>query len=256
MNAKVIHTCIDMTLEGQAAIEAEKLAIRENPANLSAGFDIGAGGISPLELALEKRALWKPGRTLKIRFLGGVPPVRQKVEEIALQWTQFANLNFDFGDHPDAEIRIAFIPGMGSWSYVGTDCLAAPEDQPTMNLGWLTSETRDEEYSRVVLHEFGHALGCIHEHQHPAGGIPWNVAAVLRYYTTPPHNWTPDRVELNLFKRYDSNQTQFSAFDPQSIMLYPVPNDLTEGDFEVGWNRELSETDKNYIGQVYAKASA
>ena len=47
-----------------------------------------------------------------------------------------------------------------------------------MNLGWLTAATPDEEYSRVVVHEFGHALGCIHEHQSPAATFQWNKEAV------------------------------------------------------------------------------
>jgi len=43
-----------------------------------------------------------------------------------------------------------------------------------MNYGWLRDDTQDEEYSRVVLHEFGHALGCIHEHQQPKFGRVWD----------------------------------------------------------------------------------
>ena len=34
-------------------------------------------------------------------------------------------------------------------------------------------------------------------------------------------------------------------------MLYPIPNDLTIGDYEVGWNTGLSDVDKSYIGSVY-----
>jgi len=39
--------------------------------------------------------------------------------------------------------------------------------EPTMNYGWLKDDTDDVEYRRVVIHEFGHALGAIHEHQNP-----------------------------------------------------------------------------------------
>ena len=34
-------------------------------------------------------------------------------------------------------------------------------------------------------------------------------------------------------------------------MLYPVDNRLTIGDFEIGWNTELSDVDKQYIGTIY-----
>lgn len=51
-----------------------------------------------------------------------------------------------------------------------------------MNYGWLYPDTPDQEYSRVVLHEFGHALGAIHEHQHPEAAIPWDKPKVYEYY--------------------------------------------------------------------------
>lgn len=33
-----------------------------------------------------------------------------------------------------------------------------------MHFGWLRDDTDDVEWRRVVVHEFGHALGAIHEH--------------------------------------------------------------------------------------------
>ena len=46
-----------------------------------------------------------------------------------------------------------------------------------MNLGWFFNENDPdaEEYYRTTLHEFGHALGFLHELQHPFGSIPWDV---------------------------------------------------------------------------------
>jgi hypothetical protein len=241
---------VDRVLGGQAEIEAAVAAVKENPTN--AGLDL-YGEPVPKELVLASKKLWKPGRTIKIRFIDGLAPVKEKVIQIARLWEEYAYLHLDFGDHKEAEIRIAFIPGMGSWSFVGTDCLVVPQNKPTMNLGWLTSETTDEEYKRVVLHEFGHALGCVHEHQHPQGGIPWDKPAVYRFYSGPPNNWSKEQVDRNLFQHYNSTQTQFSQFDPESIMLYAVPNHLTSGDFEIGWNEKLSDIDKSFISTVYPR---
>jgi hypothetical protein len=58
-------------------------------------------------------------------------------------------------------------------------------------------------------------------------------------------------VDFNLFRKYNKLLTQFTEFDPRSIMLYAIPNNLTIGDFEVGWNRELSDMDKAFIGAMY-----
>ena len=58
-------------------------------------------------------------------------------------------------------------------------------------------------------------------------------------------------VDTNLFQRYGASQTQFSRFDEMSIMLYPVDNSLTIGNYEVGWNQKLSDTDKEFIGVCY-----
>ena len=157
------------------------------------------------------------------------------VEEHAKRWSDFANITVEFGNDPDAEIRISF-EQEGSWSYIGTVALAIDKSEPTMNFGWLEESTPDEEYERVVVHEFGHALFCIHEHQNPVTTIPWDKDAVYAYYMGPPNNWTKDQVDQNLFARYSTDITQYSAFDPKSIMLYPIPNELTIGDYEVGFN--------------------
>jgi serralysin len=208
--------------------------------------------VRPPSLAALNEKLWPNGTTLRCTFIGGEPSVRAKVERYAQQWTEHANIRFAFGMFANAELRIAFDVG-GSWSYLGTDALAVPANQATMNYGWLTPSTVDSEYSRVVLHEFGHALGCYHEQQHPETAIPWDREAVRRFYGGPPNNWTDAEIEVNIYQRYDRGISRFSAYDPTSIMHYPIPNELTLGDFEVGWNTVLSATDTQYAGILYPR---
>lgn len=215
-------------------------------------YELNQPGVSTATRAAAMRSkIWEPtGRTLRVRFLDGEPTVQQKVIRFAQEWCAYANLQFDFGDHATAEIRISFqLPG--SWSFIGTDALGVPALEPTMNFGWLTPGTPNDEVRRVVLHEFGHALGLIHEHQNPAAAIPWNRAAVYDYYGGPPNNWTPAQVEVNLFQTYTAELTQHSAFDPHSIMLYPIPAEFTEGGFCVGLNQTLSAFDREYIAAWY-----
>ena len=201
------------------------------------------------EMAVAGYKYWPPNKVLRVHFIGGTPTMRSKVEHYAKVWHPFINIRFDFVDDPNAEIRVAFVPDGTSWSALGTDALKQvwfPNE--TMNFGWLQDDTPDDEYSRVVTHEFGHALGCIHEHQNPAVEIPWNKDAVYRYYEQS-QGWSKEKVDQNLFRRWEG--ALHSDFDRFSIMLYAVPKELTTGGFEVGWNRELSEMDKKFISMTY-----
>lgn len=256
MPTDTVRVCVERPLPADRVMEAAERAIEENPDNapvLRFRPGLGVGPSPPLALAAVTGKKWRPERTLRIKFLDGVSEVQAKVEGFAHQWTQHANLKFEFVADTEAEIRISF-QGPGSWSYIGTDALSIDLEEPTMNFWWLGPGSADAEYSRVVLHEFGHALSCIHEHQHPEADIPWDKEAVYRYYGGPPNNWSRAQVDRNLFRKYDSTRTQFSEFDRQSIMIYPIPNEFTVGDFEVGWNRVLSQTDKAYVGVMYPSA--
>ncbi len=164
---------------------------------------------------------------------------------------KYADLDFSFGSDPQSEIHIDIGSDGQSWSQIGTDCLSVGQNNASMHYGWLTPTTADNEYSRTVIHEFGHALGCFHEHQSPAGNIHWNKDAVYRYYEGPPNNWSQAQVDGNLFAKYDKNITQYSALDPTSIMMYPIPAAFTTDGFTTGWNRVLSATDKAYVRRWY-----
>ena len=248
-----IKTCTDRILPSDLFEEAANRATDEEAANVpivTVHPGLGVAPPTPSEMAGITGKKWKNGRTLRVSFLDGDPAVQTKVEHYAHLWEPHANISLDFGSAADAEIRISF-EEEGSWSYIGTDALTIAGAEPTMNFGWLTTESEDEEYERVVVHEFGHALSCIHEHQNPATNIPWDKEAVYAHYAGPPNNWTRAQVDQNLFRRYSQSITQFSEFDRESIMLYPIPNELTVGDFEVGFNRRLSDTDEEFIASMY-----
>lgn len=182
--------------------------------------------------------LWPNGSTLSIRFMGGTTDQHNTVKQYAKQWTDHANLNFEFNDAPNADIRIAFADD-GAWSYVGTDAKQAPLSEATMNYGWL-----DE---AVILHEFGHAIGLAHEHQNPDGGLQWNEAAVIRDLSGPPNNWDEATIRHNVLNKYRQDQVNGTEFDEESIMLYSFPANWTINGFRTEPNSVLSETDKAFV---------
>ena len=191
---------------------------------------------------------WINGSTLKIQFLEGTASQQSLVREEAKWWTDQANLQFDFGNHPDAQIRIAFAESDWAWSYIGTECNDIPRDEPTMNLGFLDAGT--------AAHEFGHAIGLAHEHQSPAGGIQWNEAVVIAELAKSPNFWDEATVRHNVLEKYAADQVNGTEFDPQSIMLYFFPASWTLNGVGTEANDSLSALDKQFIAsaKMYPRA--
>nr|WP_294692547.1 hypothetical protein [uncultured Friedmanniella sp.] len=195
--------------------------------------------------------LWENGKTLRVRFLDGDPAVQAKVEAIAHEWEAEANLTLEFVASGPAEIRISFAEKGFSWSAVGTDAGTAATGEPTMNYGWLEPGTGTREYQRVVRHEFGHALGMIHEHQNPTAAIPWDRSKVYAHYAR--QGWSRADVDFNLFQIFGEDSTNHTSFDPLSIMQYAVPDSLTIGSYAIGWNTELSQLDREFMRLQYPR---
>ncbi|KAF9038885.1 hypothetical protein BDP27DRAFT_1183588, partial [Rhodocollybia butyracea] len=209
---------------------------------------------APLAIGLYVRKMWLPGRTLRCYFMGGSPYVQSKIREYAAVWEQYANIYFEFVDDRLAEIRISFDLADGSWSYLGTDALLRRADQATMNYGWFNDNTPDEEFSRTVVHEFGHALGCVHEHQQPNANIQWNKPVVYNSYWIS-QRWTRAEVDAQVFARYNAADVTSSAFDNLSIMEYAIPAEFTLNGWSAPNNTHLSQTDIAFITTMYPGAN-
>lgn len=212
-------------------------------------------GTVRLRAAVERLKLWDSGRTIRVKYLDGLGEVQEKVTSIAKEWEQVTNLTLRFVTSGAAEIRISFEDKGFSWSTVGTDALTVPGSQPTMNYGWLEPTTSTQEYQRVVRHEFGHALGMIHEHQNPAaqGQIPWDRPKVYAYYAQ--QGWSQEDVDFNIFQTYAEELTNHTQFDPTSIMQYAVPDALTIGSYAIGWNIALSALDREFMLRQYPRST-
>lgn len=172
--------------------------------------------------------------------------VQQAIKKIVRERIKpLVNLDIEFVNNPEkANVRISFNPDGGAWSLVGTDHLHK-KTGATMNLGWFDVPT--------VLHEFGHMLGMIHEHQNPRGeNIKWNDSKLFKW-AKETQGWSEKTTEQNIIDKYNISSINGSNFDPLSIMLYFFPSDLTTNNKGTEQNLGLSGVDVEWISKMYPK---
>ena len=226
---------------------------------------------------------WKPNDTITIGFMGDGTNVSRKtynelsneidtegkrlkidplqkivdnmsvidgIKEIIKQRIQpIVGLTFNYVDDPNsANVRISFDVNDGAWAVIGTQCLDDENNgKATMNLGWFDVAT--------TIHEFGHVLGLIHEHQNSHDNpISWNKQAVYEWAQSDQH-WDQQTTNENILQNYPVNQINGSIFDPLSIMLYFFPASLTTNQQGTRQNLRLSGYDVKYISEKYPGGS-
>jgi astacin (peptidase family M12A) len=184
--------------------------------------------------------------TLGVHFLDGSEDNKAVVRQAALSWLQGelgARLAFRF-DVPrsHAQITITFKTSENS-SVVGRESARHAARYPTMHLADVVPH--------VIQHEFGHAIGLQHEHQHPGRGIRWNVSNVL--IDMAKQGWSAADVQANIFDRYSTRYACLGdpAFNPNSIMLYPIPKRWTMNGFSSGTNTTISPRDRRCVEALY-----
>ena len=138
MTEETKYFCIDRIIPSEHTWLADLQAIQENPTNRS-----------PFE-AVSTGKFWRPGSIIPVAFLEGTSELWERIAFYANQWVQYANINFLFDNRTDAKIRITFRQRIGTWSYIGTDALSIPHDQPTMNYDNLTASSSEYAFSYYV----------------------------------------------------------------------------------------------------------
>lgn len=177
------------------------------------------------------RTKWVNGTVLHYAFLDedgdlvGGEEQRDEVRRAFQEWKELG-IGLEFTEVPDpadAEVRISFLAGDGSWSYVGRDVLLIGVREPTMRFGWnLTSQ-----YGKATArHEIGHTLGFAHEHQNPFAGIVWDEEKVYAELGKPPNNWPRETTFHNILRKLAADEVMGSTWDPDSIMQYGFPAGL------------------------------
>ncbi|HEY0356685.1 MAG TPA: M12 family metallopeptidase [Flavisolibacter sp.] len=248
----MVKICMDMpVLNGQLPPRVNK-PVRPLP-KINSDGSLSAVAVQRQGLVSATEKMWNPGDVITVYMStsNGSDRIREKVKQYAKEWEKYANIKFDFNSgFNEAKIRIGFFNTKQSWSWIGRDVLMNPFRKYTMNFGWFDHNTTETEFSRTILHEFGHALGFHHEHQSPAASFQWDLPKTYKYFKDEM-NWTPDEVNLNVINKYSQSNTNYSAYDPRSIMHYFFPQGLVLNGTEFGGEYMLSSTDITYAGYWY-----
>jgi hypothetical protein len=237
--------------------------------------DAPAPVVQRLRGVVARALTWRPGQTIKVCFRSGSRGAHERVVRVAREWMQYANVVFDFhengaprrcrGDgHED--IKIDFTDNKGWWSAYGT---ISRQRDPSMNLQFFGVDTPryangqpapELELRRIILHEFGHALGMMHEHQSPHAEcdseIDWDAA----YRMGVKLGWDKDMVHAQMRQLINPEEFNMTAVDRKSIMHYSLAPELfKQGRNSKCWvpdNDDLSEQDRRFIATIYPRDGA
>ncbi len=211
--------------------------------------------LSSAVLVPEKR--WPTGSTLNVWFIDGTPHWHQIVESTASEWSKYGNLQFRFFAQQPSEshIRISFE------GYDGTQLgrhQSLNDDFPTMRLASVAKTKLSLDYKkRIILHEFGHALGFEHEFRHPQWpyGDAW--PRQQRLDCASRLSVREDAVLARcseLTEPLDESLVWAYPFDPDSIMNYPVQAKWLDNRLlDIEPALELSALDKIAMAASYPK---
>lgn len=254
----VTRVCQSRFLPIDKIAEADRVAFMINPRNRLAGEHLGASDASGQErLVVNRRVFWgKQGVLLTVGFLDAPDAGLKKKILIHMNAWNAKGANVQFVEsETDPQVRIARADQprekAGYWSFLGTDILTIPKDEPTMNLEGFTMATPDTEFRRVVRHETGHTLGFPHEHLRAELVAKLDRDKVFAAYSKS-YGWSRDEVdEQVLTPLEESSNFGSSSPDPRSIMCYEIVGDLTIDGQPIIGGTDIDELDYDFVGNLY-----
>jgi hypothetical protein len=196
------------------------------------------------------------GVRLTVGFLdGGSTALRKRILQHLNAWSKKANVRFrEAKTDPDVRITRVDSPEdmRGYWSYLGTEILGIPTNEPTMNLEGFTARTAEAEYRRVVRHEAGHTLGFEHEHMRREFVERIDVRKAIKYFRET-EDWDAQDVRDQVLTPLEEASIRGTPGDEHSIMCYQLPGEITRDGRPITGGVDMDESDHTFAASIYPK---
>ncbi len=236
--------CTIKHLPDELKMQADQKAIEINPMNEP-----------KTELAAKVRKLWpQSGVSLTVQFIDNpMPPadVRSRILTHMNAWDKYGNINFKEVTS-SGQVRIT-LRGNRFWSFLGTDILLIPSNEPTMCLGGFDMSTPESVYRRVVRHETGHTLGYEHEHLRKEIIYKIDRQKAIDYFKEM-FKWSDEMTIQNvLTPLMDSEIITTESADTASVMCYSLPGEIMKDGKPVIGGDDISKDDGDLTSKLYPK---
>lgn len=214
---------------------------------------VGMGLMEPEHLAVLTSKYWGPnGVKLTTAFMEQTSVEdRNEILRHLNAWGQYCNVEFVYSTQ-NPQVRISRGQG-GYWSYLGTDILGIPSNQPTMNLQGITARTAESEKRRVIRHEAGHTLGFPHEHTRKQIVDRIDVNKAIQYFQQT-QGWSRQTViQQVLTPLEEASIMGTSSAEETSIMTYQLPGSIMKNGQGVPGGNDISQNDATFANKLYPK---
>lgn len=198
----------------------------------------------------DKDALWPQHSTIRVSLLGMTEEQKNFTKKQICKWAPHINLCIQFTDRPDGHIRIKADNNIiGGYSDIGKD--SASDEEASMVVGFR--DGLNAFAGGTITHEFGHALGLRHEHQHPDTNLDFNPKLIHERAVKSIPDVTLEEVKVNVIGKLPRDTVITSPYDRNSIMHYKFSKEELNGGEPVPEINELSEKDIKFISSLYPK---
>lgn len=170
---------------------------------------------------------------------------------LTAEFFPYVNLQFEFVSTPTPApdgglVHITDNPAGLKPGASGT-CKRIGKKDPYIIIG------KTKTFETVVIHEMAHAVGMLHELEHPHKPFTFDRERLVAFYMARKDMSRQDAesfVQRNFFANTEK-ELLYGDFDTKSIMLYKLPVEVTGG-VELTGSSRLSDGDKDWLEQAYS----